>query len=308
VVSYIDVLAYLHEARRPRTYLEIGVFEGVSLRVVGRDTVCVGVDPEPRVADRTSCNCTIEVCTSDEFFGGPRPRELFGGLPIDLTFIDGMHLFEFALRDFMQAEALSGPGSLVVVHDCLPRDAVTSTRIRGTEFWTGDVWKLALCLLDHRPDLELSIVDVPPSGLLLVGDLDPTSRTLSSGYESLVEEYVPLEFGQWEARRQDVLARARPLEPLGWEMYRRAVEALELSLAAQADLGQRVQDLEQRVRAFEQSASWRWTAPIRAARWQVQRLNRSESAIHLRREAGRLARRVAPAFADRGRRTHRNDP
>jgi hypothetical protein len=36
-------------------------------------------------------------------------RALLGGLPVELGFIDGMHLFEFALRDFMNLERLCTP-------------------------------------------------------------------------------------------------------------------------------------------------------------------------------------------------------
>ena len=36
---------------------------------------------------------------------------------MDLAFIDGLHLFEFSLRDFMNVEKLAHPGSVVVFDD-----------------------------------------------------------------------------------------------------------------------------------------------------------------------------------------------
>ena len=58
--------------------------------------------------------------TSDDFFSGPRLGELLGGQTVDMAFVDGMHLFEYALRDFMNLEASAL--ILIAVHDCLPRD------------------------------------------------------------------------------------------------------------------------------------------------------------------------------------------
>lgn len=205
LIDYTDVLADLHATRRPRTYLEIGVFQGATLRLAGDETLSVGVDPEPILELADGGQFQIEKATSDEFFAGPRPRELFGDKPVDLAFIDGMHLFEYALRDFLNAEALAGPSSLIVVHDVLPLSEVTARRERTTVDWTGDIWKLVLCLLDRRPDLALSIIDVPPSGLCLVSGLDPENRVLGDDYDAIVEHYLPMTYEHWQGRLPEVL-------------------------------------------------------------------------------------------------------
>lgn len=246
MLDYLDVLAHLHDTRRPRTYFEIGVFHGDSMRLAHEEAIRVGVDPDPAVTPDQLPQCHIEATTSDQFFAGGRPRELFGDLPIDLAFIDGMHLFEFALRDFLNIEALTGPDSLVVIHDCLPKDAVTASRTRTTGHWTGDVWKIVLCLLDHRPELELSIVDAPPSGLCLVSGLNPHNRTLSRDYDGIVQEYMPLVFGDWQERLPEVLERTtRTTEAQDWSMRARLVRT-ETELAA-----------------VYASTSWRITVPLR---------------------------------------------
>ena len=41
---------------------------------------------------------------------------------MDFAFIDGMHLFEFALRDFMNLERHCTPQSVIMVHDCYPTE------------------------------------------------------------------------------------------------------------------------------------------------------------------------------------------
>ena len=207
MLNYLDVLADLHQALQPRSYLEIGVFSGDSFRLAQKTACRVGVDPEPDLEPDDPCRSQIEIMTSDAFFASSRPRELFGDRSVDMVFVDGMHLFEYALRDFANAEAIAGPASLIVLHDCLPQDAVTAARERTTLHWTGDVWKLPICLLGERADLDLAIVDVPPSGLCLVRSLDPGNRHLHDRYEHLVEKYGALDFADWEARRADVLGQ-----------------------------------------------------------------------------------------------------
>lgn len=214
MLDYKNALARIHEAVGPRIYLEIGVRHGDSLRLAGQRTLSIAVDPEMAVPLEVARRCHLERMTSDEFFAGPRVRELLGAQPIDMAFIDGMHLFEYALRDFINIEANAGPRSVIVLHDCLPRDAVTAARERTTDFWTGDVWKLVLCLMDYRPELELSLIDAGPSGLCLIGGLKPGDSTLGDEYSAIVERYVPMGFECWESRRPITFERLGDLETL----------------------------------------------------------------------------------------------
>ena len=65
---------------------------------------------------------------------------------MDLTFIDGLHLFEVALRDFMNAERMSSPSSVVILDDVFPRSIAEASRERHTLFWAGDTYKVMLTL------------------------------------------------------------------------------------------------------------------------------------------------------------------
>jgi len=258
LIDYTDVLADLHATRHPRTYLEIGVFQGATLRLAGDETLCVGVDPEPILEIVDGRHHQIEKATSDDFFAGPRPRELFGDEPVDLAFIDGMHLFEYALRDFLNTEALSGPGSLIVVHDVLPLSEVTARRDRTTVDWTGDIWKLVLCLLDRRPDLALSIIDVPPSGLCLVSGLDPKNRVLGDDYDAIVEQYLPMTYEQWQDCLPRVVAATAHNDTTRlWALRTELEQAAAAFAETEASLGdarRRLDDLHQSLSA-EQAAT-----------------------------------------------------
>ncbi len=132
----------------------------------------------------------------------PDPREqVFGERPLDLTFIDGLHLFEAALQDFIDAESWSGEGGTIVLHDCVPIARVAARRERVSRFWVGDTWKAAWALARHRPDLKIRTVLTPPSGLVIVRRLDPASTHLRQTFAAVVAELSPLDYpldvGQW---------------------------------------------------------------------------------------------------------------
>jgi tetratricopeptide (TPR) repeat protein len=192
---YREVLRRIHDILRPRTYLEIGVEHGTTLALAVHSQQVVGIDPVPRPPTRELPPCTrLYHTTSDAFFAQHSRDQIFGADAVEFAFIDGMHLFEYALRDFCNAERWCAPTSTVVLHDCLPVAGIAASRERRTTFWVGDTWKALECLLRERPDLRISIVPCHPSGLVVVQNLDPASSVLSSRLEALSARYLPLEY------------------------------------------------------------------------------------------------------------------
>ena len=189
--DYLGLLRKIHEHLRPSTYVEIGVHEGDSLALVASGTRSVGIDPAPSVRHALGPDTTVLQQTSDAAFSGDELSRLLGGQPVALAFIDGMHLFECALRDFIAVERRCTPSSTILVHDCYPRDEVTSARDRTTVFWSGDVWKLVLCLTEFN--------DPGPAGCgrrrgadgsRIVGGPDPASEVLSEHHDDLCARFV----------------------------------------------------------------------------------------------------------------------
>ena len=217
ISTYYGLLRRAHEIVKPERYLEIGVHEGHSLTFVQPGTRVVGVDPEPKV-DSPPDNTVIVAATSDDFFADPALVGLLGG-PIDLAFVDGLHLHEQTLRDVANVERHSHPDGIIMIHDCLPIDAKTAARDRTTVVWSGDVWKVVVALRRHRPDLTVTTVDVEPTGLAIVSGLDPDNTVLHDDYEAIIEELAGLEFDDLEAvGRKEMLgvvpgtwARVEPL-------------------------------------------------------------------------------------------------
>lgn len=183
---YIDFLARLHEQLRPRTYLEIGVRHGHSLA----QSRCrsVGVDPDFQVNQGLPGAVSLVRSTSDDFFNGlDRANETpFRDLPVDLAFIDGMHLFEYALRDFANVERYVGPASVIAFDDMFPRNIDEAARDRHTDAWTGDVFRVMLALQRERPDLRQVRVDTEPTGLLLLTGFTSGQRLAAGAVESII--------------------------------------------------------------------------------------------------------------------------
>ena len=223
--DYLAHLRRFHDLLRPRTYVEIGVDAGRTLSLARPPTRAIGVDPAARGSGVTfAAETRLFALESDAFFAGEAETAL-AGEPIALAFVDGLHLFEQALRDFIHVERHAAPDSVVLFHDCLPLDRATASRTRATGFWTGDVWKIAPVLARHRPDLELFVIPTYPTGLGVVTRLDPASTALADRFDAIVAEFSPREWNDaardpalpvirndWAAVRER-LASGRPTSP-----------------------------------------------------------------------------------------------
>jgi len=166
------------------------LLEGMSFQ--GRHGVRAAEREKPqefRVDVEVDCDLQLVKATSDDFFARDNAIARFPEGVVDLVFIDGLHLFEFALRDFINAEKLAHPGSVVVFDDMLPRTSDEAARDRHTTMWAGDVYNVALALERYRPDLVLVPVDTVPTGLLLVVGLDPTNTVLQDKYDDVVAAF-----------------------------------------------------------------------------------------------------------------------
>lgn len=193
--SYESVLADIHEALKPRTYIEVGIFMGGTIKLAHADTLVLGVDPSPQIKFALPPNFRIFAETSDRFFAAHDVRAELGGLPVDLAFIDGMHHFDFALRDFINLERLCTRESTILVHDCFPIDRASAVRERKSAFWSGDIWRLIVLLKKYRPDLRIDTIGAPPTGLGVIRNLDPSSRFLADNVARLTDEFMRLDYG-----------------------------------------------------------------------------------------------------------------
>jgi hypothetical protein len=192
--SYYHVLQFVHQYMKPANYLEIGVSGGDSIGFLLPETRGVGIDPSPFQGEPFGSNVTIYQVTSDEYFASGKISTDLGGRSIDLAFIDGMHLFEYALRDFINIEKHGSKQTVVLVHDCYPLDKITSLRNCITQFWSGDVWKIILCLKKYRPELNINVIKTKPTGLGVITGLNPNNTLLGENMEKIIQEYENLQY------------------------------------------------------------------------------------------------------------------
>jgi glycosyltransferase involved in cell wall biosynthesis len=203
--NYLVWLERLYHLLAPETVIEIGVFQGTSLSLLRPPTVAIGIDPNPTVLTPLKTESHIFAETSDEFFAQRRPERLLAGRPLSIGFIDGLHIYEQVLRDFIGLEACCGPSSVIFIHDTVPLDEPTQSRTRETTFYTGDVWKVVLCLKYYRPELDIFTIATPPSGLTVVTGLDPTSIVLKERYEEAVAQFREMPFPAIESNLETEL-------------------------------------------------------------------------------------------------------
>lgn len=179
-------LRELHKLLRPQGYLEIGVWLGHSLALAELDTpTVVGVDPDPLVG-APLLDAVVRM-TSDQYFSTYHPMPW-----VDLAYIDGMHLIENVVRDFIGVEERARPGCVVAVDDVFPYTWAIAGREPLPGDWTGDVWKLWPILIKWRPELKITMVDVDPTGIMVLQGLDPVNgpALLRDAYPKIVDVWA----------------------------------------------------------------------------------------------------------------------
>lgn len=212
-----EFLAQLHERLQPRGYLEIGVQFGDSLHLA--NCPAIGIDPDPQIRFHQP-SAQVYRQTSDDFFATDHERE-FLTFNLDLAFIDGMHLFEYALRDFENVERYTNPRTVVVFDDVLPRNQHEAARIQCPGDWTGDVWKVPKFLEAYRSRLRQHWVNTEPTGTYVVyGFKEEEPPSIYSMIKGMGLE-------AWETVPDDVINRVHAADP-HWVLEQIAAHVKEL--------------------------------------------------------------------------------
>lgn len=195
---YTDVLSKLHDKLKPDWYLEVGTFTGKSLSLAQCNTIAV--DPEFKLRypaiNATGKQMFFFQQSSDDFFAGDFLKK--NKISVDLAFLDGMHLFEYLLRDFIETEKVMSKKGVIALHDCCPTTEYMATREFHKGDWTGDVWKTLQILQLYRPDLKIDVTTAHPTGLVLIRNLNPRSTVLSKKYDALVKEFMGKELTDFD--------------------------------------------------------------------------------------------------------------
>lgn len=205
-MNYLKALRQVHELLSPANYLEIGCRHGTSLALSRCPSI--GVDPAFELRRKPKDGVRLYEMTSDAFFEIHDPRTIFGA-PVDFAFIDGMHLSEFALRDFMNIENSSHRDGLIAIDDVLPDRMEYASRERNTKIWTGDIYRTVAILKEYRPDLDIRVYSIEMKGFCLVEGLDPGNTIIRDNLNHIESRIAA---GDWIAPSREALgAMIRPL-------------------------------------------------------------------------------------------------
>ena len=209
-IVYGEYLYQMHRVLRPSSYLEIGTETGRTLALA--QCPSIAVDPLFKLHGNPFANRAethLFQIESDEFFRRYDLRRYFPDGP-DFVFLDGMHLFEFLLRDLMNVEKYAQDRTVVALHDCYPVNIEIAERERNyaTRAATANAH-----LVDRRrveaaadparisPELSVTVLDCPPTGLVIVRNLDPQSTILKDAYDEIIAKWSGVTLGSFEISR-----------------------------------------------------------------------------------------------------------
>ncbi len=197
-------------------YLEIGIRRGGTFENVLAASR-TGVEPNPVFdPEHLPSGTKMFIMTSDEFFATLDP-----GTRFDVVFVDGLHHYEQAYRDTINACATSRHAACCcwttwcrVTNWSALRDldeAMRLQRAAGVDrpLWHGDVYRTVCVLLEHHPDLCVRTIvgSGNPQALIWNArpDVVPTAVTAEQlspygtvSYEALFADGVPAEFAPGE--------------------------------------------------------------------------------------------------------------
>ena len=202
-LRYYDFLVALHASFDLDWYLEIGCRTGSSL--VHSRAKTIAVDPQFLIESNVIVAKPALLAfqqPSDDFFKSDFLRN--AGIKLSFSFLDGMHLFEFLLRDFMNTEANGTSESVICLHDCVPFDHEMTTRDLDNiprKAWTGDVWKLLPILKEFRPELKVTVLDSRPTGMVMVSGLDPKNTVLKENYNAILKRFTQMDLASYGVER-----------------------------------------------------------------------------------------------------------
>jgi len=211
----LQLIQQLIDSRKFKSYLEIGVLGGNNFFPI-KCSKKIAVDPDFRfnwrgrlgetLKNSSNIKASFFETTSDIFFEKHAPQ-LFREAKIDIALIDGMHEFEFALRDVLNCLKYLSNNGVIILHDCNPqtKDAACSFnewKDRGfTGFWNGDVWKCITYLKDNRPDVNVFVADCDHG----LGVVTKSKREIVHPEFNSIEKVKTLTYQDFNSRRKEMI-------------------------------------------------------------------------------------------------------
>ena len=171
-----DILNRLIKKHDIKTYLEIGVQEAVNISGI-ECPYKVGVD----IREFPEGDWIRYTCPSDDFF-------LENHEKFDLIFVDGLHLYEQAKFDIINAmDALTDTG-FIAMHDTYPKEKAHQARTPKALTWNGDVWRVVYDM--HQAKMTYWTHDTD-HGVTIIPRQEISTEFIESFCEMDFDEFLP---------------------------------------------------------------------------------------------------------------------
>jgi SAM-dependent methyltransferase len=166
------LLQYLIDKYKFKNYLEIGVFAGRNFFKIKADNK-IGIDPAFKFLNKKSIADFLSLAknytakyfqlTSDDFF--EKKQHVISKSQLDICLIDGMHEYEYVIRDVHNCLKYLKEDGILILHDCNPpfEKAACSFKewvaLGGGGTWNGDVWKAMYYFNKYCPQISCQVLD-----------------------------------------------------------------------------------------------------------------------------------------------------
>ena len=202
----------LVQEKKFKNYLEIGVFLGKVFFYVSAQSK-IAVDPKFRFGIYRKLKRVFKKInnlwakfyekTSDDFFSQDA-KAIYEDKKIDLCLVDGMHEYEYALRDVENTLNYLQSGGVIIMHDCnpqTPEEAYSFEKWKEINFqsnWNGDVWKTIVHLRSLRDDINVFVLDCDHGlGVVTYGKQEKKLNFTKQEIESLTYEQLAQNRKEW---------------------------------------------------------------------------------------------------------------
>ena len=132
-----DFIASVARAMAAKTYLEVGVYRGETIRKLSKvceRLIAIDIDPLAINSVKKIRNCEPFLGTLQDYVVSQSQISEF-----DLIFIDANHDIDAVLADFQVAVSLSSKNGLILLHDTWPKNMeFTSSALCGTAYLAPD--------------------------------------------------------------------------------------------------------------------------------------------------------------------------
>jgi len=152
--NHSDLIAEIIKQLNCKTYLELGVYDGITLSKVSRyvDRI-ISVD----IKDiRTEKIGEFHLKTTDDFF-------IDFNEMVDVIFIDADHNFESVKKDFINSLKILNEFGMIILHDTDPMEERLIEPRYCSDSYKMDVW-----IRENYTDFDIMTLPISEAGLSLV--------------------------------------------------------------------------------------------------------------------------------------------